>query len=350
VSDAPTGNLAAALAGERCYVIAEAGSNHCGDLEVALQLVDVAADAGADAVKFQVFVADRMYPPGAGSADYLGMPESIEEIISALELPPEWIGRIAAHAAERHIDFLATPFDLESVRLLDEYVPAFKIASYELTHEPLLRAVAARGKPVLMSTGGSTLEECRRALAVLRDAGAHDVIVLQCTASYPAPLDALNVAAISELRLELGTPVGLSDHSREVFVAPIAAVALGAVVIEKHVTLSNELPGPDHRFALEPNEFAQLVRSIRETERARGTGHKQVLAEEEELRSFARRSVFSTRAIAAGERLGDDNIAVLRAGKLEPGAAPADFPRLLGATAARAIAANTGVQLDDVTQ
>ena len=331
-------------------MIAEAGSNHCRDLDVALQLVDVAAEAGADAVKFQLFVADRMYPTGAGAADYLGTSESIEELISSLELPPEWIGRIAERAAERRLDFLATPFDAEAVLMLDQYVPAFKIASYELTHEPLLRSVAARGKPVLMSTGASTLDECRHAVGVLREAGAHDVVVLQCTASYPAPLEALNLAAIDELRRELGTPVGLSDHSREVFVAAIAAVALGAVVVEKHFTLSNSLPGPDHRFALEPEELSQMVRSIREAELARGTGQKRVLPEEEELRSFARRSVFAIRAIAAGETLDEGNIAVLRAGKLAPGAAPADFPRLLGSTAARAIAANTGVHLDDVAQ
>lgn len=338
----------AALRSGGCYVVAEAGSNHCGRLDIALALVDVAADAGADAVKFQLFSAERMYPTAAGPADYLGVPESIDEVIRSIELPPDWVPRLAKRAAERGVDFLATPFDEQAVDILEPFVPVYKVASYELTHEPLLLAVAAKRKPVILSTGAATLEEARRAVDLVREGGAADVVVLQCTATYPAPLGTVNVAAIEHLRRELDVAVGLSDHSREPLVAPVAAVALGAAVVEKHFTLSNRLPGPDHRFAVEPAELEAMVRAIRQAEQVRGSGRKEVLAEEEELRTFARRSVFSSREIAAGELLDERSLTVLRSGKLGQGAAPADLPRLLGARAARRIAANSPIRLDDV--
>jgi len=340
--------LRAALDSGRCYVVAEAGSNHCGELDTALRLVDVAAEAGADAVKFQLFTADRMYPPGAGVADYLGDPTSIDEIIRTLELAPEWLPELAGRAAERGLDFLATPFDEEAVDVLEPYVPAYKIASYELTHAPLLRYVAAKGKPVVLSTGAATLEEAREAVATLREAGAPEVVVLQCTARYPAPLETLGIGAIPQLRAELDAPVGLSDHSREPLIGPIAAVALGACMLEKHFTLSNDLPGPDHRFALEPPELAAMVAAVRATEAARGSGRKEVYPEEEELRSFARRTLFSVRPIDAGETLDKGSIAVLRAGKLGHGLEPAALGSVLGRRAVRAIAPHVPIRREDV--
>lgn len=340
--------LAAALDAGRCYVIAEAGSNHCGDRRIAERLIDVAADAGADAVKFQLFSADRLYPPGAGVADYLGIAQSIEEIIRAVELPVDWLPALAERARRREFDFLAAPFDEGAADALEPYVPAYKIASYELTHEPLLRHAASKGKPLIISTGAATLDEVREGVRIAREAGAPSVMVLQCTARYPAPLDSLNLGAIVEMREELGVPVGLSDHSREPLVAPIAAIALGASAIEKHFTLGNALPGPDHPFALEPDELERMVVAIRDTERALGSGSKEVQPEEEELRSFARRSVFALRDIGSGETIDDRSIAVLRTGKRPPGLPPSAYPSLLGRRAARTITANTAIGDDDV--
>lgn len=337
-----------AFSGRRCYVIAEAGSNHCCDRDIAMSLIDVAADAGADAVKFQVFTAAGLYPPSAGTADYLETDKSIEDIVRDIQLPHEWIPDLAAHARSRALDFLATPFDESAVSELDPYVPAFKIASYEITHEPLLRAVAMTRKPVILSTGASTLEEVRRAVSVLHDAGTKDVAVLQCTACYPAPAAVLNLGAITTLNSALAVPVGFSDHSRDPLLAPIAAVALGAKVIEKHFTLSNLLPGPDHRFALEPRELAAMVTAIRATEQSAGNGLKEVLPQEEELRRFARRSIFATRDIAPGEKYSSDNLAILRTGKLVPGLSPSDWARVLSTTSSNGVRRHTALTSRDL--
>jgi N-acetylneuraminate synthase len=316
-----------------CYVLAEAGSNHCRDREIALRLV--AADAGADGVKFQVFSADRLYPPNAGVAEYLGDPTPIDEIIRSVELPTEWLPALAERAAERGLDFVASAFDEQATDLLDPYVALHKVASYEITHEPLLRHVASKGKPVILSTGGSTVDEARHALAILQAAGAPEVVVLQCTARYPAPLEAINAAAIPELRRALGVRVGLSDHSREPLAAPVAAAALGAALLEKHFTLDNELPGPDHRFALEPDELRAMVTAIREVEQVLGDPQKQVLEVEQELRAFARRSIFTVAPVEPGEPFSHENVAVLRNGTLGPGLEPARWDDVLAAAASR---------------
>jgi sialic acid synthase SpsE len=325
---------------QRCYVIAEAGSNHNGDLELAFRLIDAATEAGADAVKFQLFRADHLYPRGAGSADYLADDRDIVDIVGALELPVDWLPALAARCAGHGIDFLVTAFDEASADAVDPYVHAFKLASYELTHHPLLRHIAAKGKPLLISTGASNLDEVAAAVDVARDAGATSITLLQCTAAYPAELKAMNVGAIVELQDRFGVDVGLSDHSADPVIAPVAAVALGATVIEKHFTLDRELPGPDHRFALEPGELATMVNAIRSATVALGDGSKTVHADEEELRSFARRTIFSTRRIAAGETLDDANIAVLRSGKLGFGLPPERYTSLLGRTVSTDIPAD----------
>ncbi len=334
--------------GHPCFVVAEAGSNHGGSLEQALALVDVAADAGADAVKFQLFRARKLYPRSAGRSDYLGIAKPIYEIIREMEMPPEWLPRLAERARERGIVFFAAPFDEESADLLDPYVPVFKVASYEMTHHPLLRHVAARGKPVILSTGTANLDEVARAVTAFAATGNDQLALLQCTAKYPAPLEALNVRALVTLRERFGLPTGLSDHSRDPLVGPMTAVALGASIVEKHFTLSNRLPGPDHAFAVEPGELAEMVRRIREVERALGHGRKEALPEEEELRRFSRRYVYTTRAVAAGEPFTRENVAVLRAGKLPPGLPPEAFERVLGARAARDLAPESPVTEDDL--
>lgn len=333
--------------GEPCYVIAEAGSNHNGHLPTALALIDAAADAGADAVKFQVFRAKRLYPTTAGVSDYLGRAESIFDIIAAMEMPYEWLPTLRDHCRTRALDFLASAFDEESADHLEPFVDVCKIASYEMTHVPLIEHVARSGKPVIMSTGTATLEEVADSVAAFRDAGGRSLVLMQCTAAYPSPPEALNLRAIPTMAEAFGVPVGLSDHSRDPIIGPVAAVALGACTIEKHFTLSNRLPGPDHAFAVEPDELTAMVTAIRHAERTLGSGEKQVLGVEEELRAFARRSIFTLRAIAPGEPFTRENIAVLRCGKNAPGLPPRDFPQVLTTRAARAMPAGVAVQDSD---
>lgn len=334
--------------GERVYVVAEAGSNHNGQFDEACSLIDSAADAGADAVKFQNFTAARMYLRSAGRSDYLESDRSIYDIIEEMEMPASWVPRLAEHCRRRGVEFLSSPFDEGSADLIAPHVPAFKIASYEMTHAPLLTHIAGFGKPVILSTGTATLDEVTHAVGMLREAGTDDVVVLQCTARYPAPIDAMNLRAIEAIRRATGCAVGLSDHSRDPFVAPIAAVALGACLIEKHFTRSNQLPGPDHRFSIEPHELRAMVNAVHQAEEALGHGRKELLPAEHELHAFARRSIFATRAIAAGEVLSADNVAVLRCGKLPYGLDPALFEGLLGRPARRPIPAETPIALDDL--
>jgi len=343
-------------AGQPCYVIGEAGSNHNGSLTTAHVLIDIAAEAGCDAVKFQVFSAGTLYPPNAGKSDYLGDERSIYDIIAAMELPPEWLDPLCRHAEDRGLDFLCSAFDEAGVDRVAAYVSAFKCASYEMTHAPLLRHMALRGKPVLLSTGTATLDEVGEAVGCVRraiqdpsGAAALPLVLLQCTAAYPAPPEAAHVRVVTTLRETFGVWSGLSDHTRS-HAAAAAAVALGAVVVEKHFTLSNRLPGPDHAFALEPHELTALVATIRATEQVLGVAHKAVDPVEHELRQFARRSVFAIRPVAAGETLGPHNLAVLRQGKLAPGLAPRFAPVIADRRAARPIEAWCAVQPEDVAE
>ena len=330
------------------YFIAEAGSNHNRDLEQAKRLVAVAAESGADAVKFQTFRADALYPRSAGMTDYLGDPRSIHEIIRSLEMPMDWIPVLAKEAADQGIDFISTPFDLSAVAALVPYVPALKVASYEMTYHALVQACARTGKPIIVSTGTAELSEVNAMVAAARAAGARELVVLQCTAKYPAPLSALNLRAMVTMGVELDVLVGFSDHSREPLAGPMAAVALGACVIEKHFTLSNRLPGPDHAYALEPHELAQTIANVRAVERALGSPVKTPAPEELELRAFARRSLFTTAPVAAGEPLTAKNTAVLRCGKLPYGMHPAEHLFVLGRTATRPLPLEATLREDDL--
>ncbi|UQA58061.1 GNAT family N-acetyltransferase [Polyangium aurulentum] len=334
--------------GAPCFVIAEAGSNHNGSLEQAYRLIDLAAEAGADAVKFQIFRAAALYPPTAGKSDYLGDERNIFDIIRAMEMPPEWLPKLAEHARRAKIAFMASAFDEASVDMLDPFVDAFKVASYEMTHTPLLQHTARKGKPLVFSTGTATLSEVGEAIEAVRATGNEAMIVLQCTAAYPAPLESIDALSMVTMRELFGVPTGLSDHSRDPIAAPMTAVALGAAVIEKHYTLSNRLPGPDHPFALEPHELFEMIRRIREVERTLGTGRKEVHAVEEELRGFARRTVFTSRPIRAGEALSPENTVILRAGKLSHGMPPRDYPAAIGRAFKRSLDAYQPVRAEDL--
>ena len=334
--------------GEPCFIIAEAGSNHNGSLAQAMRLIDVAVEAGVDAVKFQHFKANKLYPRSAGASDYLQTAKPIYDIIHEMEMPDDWVPRLAIYCRERRIALLSSPFDETSADLLEPYVPAFKVASYEMTHIPLLRHIARKAKPLIVSTGTATLVEVLHSVDVIRAEGNQQIILLQCTASYPAPLDAINARALVALREATGLLTGLSDHSRDPVIAPVVAVSLGACLIEKHFTLSNSLPGPDHQFAVEPHELEEMVRRVREAEQVLGHGRKEVLQVEQELRAFARRSIFATRPICCGETLTPENVAVLRCGKLGFGLVPEEYENLLGRSAARDIPAETLIRLDDL--
>lgn len=333
--------------GNACFIIAEAGSNHNGELERAKRLIDVAASAGADAVKFQLFRANRLYPRNAGLSDYLRMPEPVYDIMAKMEMPYEWLPELASHSQEKDVTFLASVFDEESADQLDRHVEAFKISSYEMTHIPLIRHVARKGKPVIVSTGTATLDEVADTVAEFRTIGNADLILMQCTAAYPAPTDSLNIRAIAAMKSRFDVPVGLSDHSRDPLIGPLVAVSLGANLIEKHFTLSNELPGPDHRFALEPAELRTMIGKVREAEKALGNGEKTIHPVERELRAFARRSIFAVRDIETREELTKENVAVLRCGKLKGGLESSQFEQILGKRARRKILAYSPLQRED---
>lgn len=315
-------DIAAVARGEStgCYVIAEAGSNHGGDLPTALALVDAAAAAGADAVKFQSFTADGIYSRFTPAAKHLvekgemGEQESMWDVMKKLELPPEWLPELRDHARSQGLDFLSTPFDEDAVDVLvDLGVPAIKIASYEITHLPLVEHAAATGLPLILSTGGTDLHDVELGVRTARSGGATDIVLLQCTLDYPPPPASLNLRAITTLQAAFGLPVGLSDHSMGT-AADVAAVALGAVVVEKHFTLSRTAAGPDHAFSLEPDELSRMVADIRFTEEAMGSGRKEPSQWEADNRRIGRRSFVAAKDIPAGTVLTDDLLAIKRPG------------------------------------
>ncbi|MEO0326210.1 MAG: N-acetylneuraminate synthase family protein [Myxococcota bacterium] len=344
--------------GHACFIIAEAGSNwRMGtperDLAMARALVDVAVEAKCDAVKFQTYRANSVYVANAGESDYLaemGVRKSITEIFEDLSMPYELIPAIAEYCVEQGIRFMSTPFSLEDVAAVDPYTDFHKIASYEISHTELQDHLASLGKPLVFSTGASTLDDIDYAMQRLRTGGAQSIAVMQCTARYPTPFAHAHVRTVTTLKERYGVPVGLSDHTRHPTVAPSAAVALGANLIEKHYTLSNRLPGADHPFALEPHELKAMVEAIRQTEEVMGSADKGVSEAEEELLAFARRGVQALRDLHEGDvvRL-NENVAILRPGKRRPGAHPRHLDRLEGATLARSIAAGDGIHLDDVS-
>ena len=334
--------------GEPTFIIAEAGSNHNGDLATAKELIDVAVDAGADAVKFQTFRAGNMYVEDSGEVEYLDDDRSIYEIIESMEMPHEWIPELHEYCTERDIYFLSTPFDEQSAELLSEYVPAWKVASYTSSHHPFLRELADTDKPIIMSTGAHKLSEVRESVEVLNDAGVSGLALLQCVAAYPTPLEEINVRVIETLSNEFGVPVGLSDHTLDPVTAPAAAVAIGADIVEKHFTLDKSMDGPDHQFALEPDELKTMVSAVRNTDIALGSGEKAILDVESELHDKARRAVHAVEDISIGETFTEKNLKILRPGEQEAGLHPKFYYDLLGKSAERNISKSDGILWDDV--
>ena len=338
-------------AGEKTFIVAEAGSNHDGKMEQAKELIKVAAEAGADAIKFQTFRAEKLYVKSAGSADYLKSSKSIFKLIKDLEMPYEWITELNEYCRKAGIIFLSTPFDEESADKLEEAgVPAYKMSSYTVTHIPFLRYVARKGKPIILSTGASNLNEVREALETIYSQKSEDVILLQCTASYPAPLEHINLKVMDTFKQAFQVPVGISDHSRDPFIVPYAATALGADLIEKHFTLDNSLPGPDHKYAIEPDELKIMVQGIRGVEKALGSPIKEVTGVEKELYNFARVRIHAVRDIRRGTVLTEKNIAILRSGKTKPGLDPKFWDLILGKRVVRNIKKYEGIGWEDLLQ
>lgn len=340
----------------RVFIIAEAGSNwRCGtsarDQKMARTLIDVAVDAGADAVKFQTYRAKTVYAPNAGNSDYLsksGIKQPIEEIFKDLEMPYSMIPELAAYCQKRKIIFMSSVFSVEDLKAVNPYVLIHKIASYEITHSRLIEAVAKTKKPLVLSTGASNHDEIAWAVSHFRRHGGVNISLMQCTAKYPAPLKSLNLRAIQEMQSRYKIPIGFSDHSREVFVGPVAAVALGAKLIEKHYTLDNRLPGPDHAFAITPQELKQMVKAIRECEVALGDSVKRILPEENELKFYAQRAIQAMQDISIGDKLEENkNIAILRPGKQQQGIHPKFIALAEGKKCLRAIKSGDGIQKND---
>lgn len=331
-----------------CLVIAEAGVNHNGSLKLAKELIDAAAEAGADVVKFQTFKAERVVSKKASKAAYqksgTGDAQTMYEMLKKLELSYDDFRDLKRHADARGILFMSKGH-LEDLDFLVEIgVPAIKIDSAAVIYFSLLRKAAGCKLPVILSTGGSTLGDVETALRVLADNGDPPVVVLHCTTAYPTPPDQINLRAMSTLAAAFGTPVGYSDHSEGIEV-PIAATALGATVIEKHFTLDRTLPGPDHKASLEPDELAAMIAGIRKIETALGDARKRPTALERENMKLMRRSLVAERDIRAGETFTTDMLAFKR-----PGAGLGEdmIGVVVGRVAARAIAAGDAVTWPDI--
>jgi N-acetylneuraminate synthase len=335
---------------EDVFIIAEAGVNHNGDLAMALRLCDAALAAGADAVKFQTFRAEDLVLPGAPTAQYQARQTGQQDqfaMLERLELSHAQHEAIKSHCDALGIEFFSTPFSVAAVGMLVRLgVRRLKLSSGELTHRALVERAAAARLPLLVSTGMATLAEIREALQwVTAERGGLDAVtVLHCTSAYPAPDDALNLNAIASMARDLGVAVGYSDHSLGIE-APLAAVALGAKVIEKHLTLDRGSPGPDHSASLEPAEFARMVAGIRRVSAMLGDGVKVPNAQERDTALVARRSITAAVDIPAGVVIQDNMLACRRPAT---GIAPREWPRVVGRMTRAPIAAGTVLQWDQL--
>ncbi len=320
----------------RVFVIAEAGVNHNGNIEIAKKLIDAASAAGADAVKFQTFRAESLVCKTAKKAEYqLGVTDRSEtqyDMLKKLELTEQMHKELMEYCAKKKIMFLSTPFDIGSVKLLSKLgMQIFKIPSGEITNLPYLREIAGHQKKVILSTGMSNMNEVKAAVDVLKENGAADIILLHCNTQYPTPVSDVNLLAMVKMHEELGLPVGYSDHTLGIEV-PIAAAALGAAVIEKHFTLNKNMEGPDHKASLEPQELKRMVEGIRKTELALGVGIKQASDSEKENRDIVRKSIVAASGIKKGEKYTEENLTVKRPGI---GISPMRWDEVIGKTAGR---------------
>lgn len=317
-------------------IIAEAGVNHNGSMELAKQMVDKAKEAGADYIKFQTFQPEKLVSKYAQKAEYqkkaTGNEESQLEMLQKLALTQSDFRELKNYCEQVGIGFLSTPFDLDSIDFLESLDMDFwKIPSGEITNLPYLIKIAQTGRPIVMSTGMCQMEEIEEALMWLKKSGAGEMTLLHCNTQYPTPMEDVNLHAMQSLKHQFGFPVGYSDHTEGIEV-PIAAAALGATVLEKHFTLDKTMEGPDQAASLAPEELAAMVRAVRNIERALGSGEKGVTASETANRAVARKSIVAAGSIRKGETFGEENLTIKRPGA---GISPMHWFELLGKTAQR---------------
>ncbi|HVQ00816.1 MAG TPA: N-acetylneuraminate synthase [Candidatus Thermoplasmatota archaeon] len=320
-----------------CFVIAEAGVNHNGDITLAKQLVDAAKTAGADAVKFQTFKAEGVVTHRAAIASYarnnIGRSLTQQDMIKPLELSYSEFKILKTYCDTKKILFLSTPHSFDAIDFLDPLVPAYKFGSGDLTNLPALRYAAKKHKPIILGTGMATLAEVRIAIRTIRTAGNHRVIALHCTTNYPCPLSEVNLRAMLTMRHTLNCLVGYSDHTMGITV-PVMAATLGAVVLEKHFTLDKTLPGPDHKASLEPAELTQMITAIREVETVLGGYAKKPTASEKDIMKLVRKSIVAVQDIPKGTILQRNLLDIKRPGT---GLPPAKLESILGKRTKRAI-------------
>jgi len=357
-----------------CFIIAEAGVNHNGDLNLAKKMIDAAAQAGVDAVKFQYIRANRLYVENAGIFRNQWNEEmDIYKVWKKTEMPSSWLPELSSYCQQNNLLFFTSVFDEKSVDEVDPYVSLYKIGSSELTHIPLLQKVAKTGKPIIFSIGGAELTEVQEAVQAIKAEGNTQIGMLYCVVTYPAPLEEANVKAVKTLQqLFPDIVIGYSDHSFNPIQVPAAAVYQGAKIIEKHFTLSRNLEGIDHKMSLEPSELKAMVEAIRTTEqdmklgkeprvsidnKVFGKGDIKLTAEQNELIQFVRRKIFSLKDIPEGERFTSENSAVLRPGnrtktvELESSVPlhPRDYEQVLHSTARKNIPALSILCTEDIT-
>jgi len=333
-------------------IIAEAGVNHNGDYEIAKKLVDAASGAGADYVKFQTFKAHKIVSKSAKKAEYQSMnigdnDDTQYEMLKKLEMPEQWHYDLTAYASSKNIKFLSTGFDNESIDFLDKLaIPLFKIPSGEITNKPFIIHIAKKGKPVILSTGMATLEDIKNALDILNVNGISNemITVLHCNTEYPTPMKDVNLLAMNKIGKELGVKIGYSDHTLGIEV-PIAAVALGAEVIEKHFTLDRNLEGPDHKASLEPSELKAMVSSIRNIELALGKGEKKPSESETKNIKIARKSIHLAADKKSGEIIGEDDLEMLRPGD---GISPMETDNVIGRKVNKDLNKGHKLSLEDI--
>lgn len=330
----------------RVFIIAEAGVNHNGNIEIAKKLIDEAVRCGVDAVKFQSFKAKNLVTKVAKQADYqkenMGKEVSQYDMLKALELSDEEHIELISYCNEKGIMFLSSPFDLESIDMLNNLgIEIFKVPSGEIENVPYLRKIAKTGKKVILSTGMSNLADIEFALDILKGAGARDISVLHCNTDYPTKMEEVNLRAMNTIGNSFSVEIGYSDHTKGIEV-PIAAVALGAKIIEKHFTLDRNMEGPDHKASLEPNELKNMVDSIRNIEIALGDGVKALTDSEKKNIKIARKSIISSTSIKAGEVFTEDNLTIKRPGT---GLSPKMWDEILGKKAKKDYYADEMVEL-----
>jgi len=334
------------------FIIAEAGSNwksgsYEEDVEQAKKLIKIASKAGADAVKFQTYRADSVYAHNAGNSSYLaeqGIDKEINEIFEYLSMPYEMISELAQICNDEKVIFMSTPFSVEDAKQIDPFVSLHKIASFEINHVRLIEFLSKTKKPILISTGASTFDEIDFAVNLIKNNEDNKIGLLQCTSKYPTPIESLNLSVIPKMKERYKVPIGFSDHSVEPLIGPLTAVGLGATIIEKHFTLDKNLPGPDHSFAVTPQELELMVKSIRHADKSKGNGEKIVLKDEQELFLFAKRKIQAIKNIQKGDILKEGfNFEILRPGNRAGGLEPRFLDKINGKKSSKDVLKGDGI-------